>query len=45
MFSLKGRWPKLQGSRANVNALNPGTAGDMGDSTTLQEFEITLTRA
>jgi len=44
-FSPKGRWPKLEGGRANVNALNPGTASDMGASTTVHGVEITLTRA
>ncbi len=32
-------------SRANVNALNPGTPGDMGASTTVHGVEITLARA
>jgi anaerobic selenocysteine-containing dehydrogenase len=41
-FSPKGRWPKLEASRANVNALNPGTASDMGASTTVHGVEITL---
>jgi anaerobic selenocysteine-containing dehydrogenase len=44
-FSPKGRWPKLEASRANVNALNPGTASDMGASTTVHGIEITLARA
>jgi anaerobic selenocysteine-containing dehydrogenase len=43
-FSPKGRWPKLEAERANVNALNPGTASDMGASTTVHGVEITLTR-
>jgi anaerobic selenocysteine-containing dehydrogenase len=43
-FSPKGRWPKLEAGRANVNALNPGTASDMGASTTVHGVEITLTR-
>ena len=45
VFSPKGRWPKLEGGRANVNALNPGTASDMGASTTVHGVEITLERA
>jgi anaerobic selenocysteine-containing dehydrogenase len=44
-FSPKGRWPKLEGGRANVNALNPGIASDMGASTTVHGVEITLERA
>jgi anaerobic selenocysteine-containing dehydrogenase len=44
-FSPKGRWPKLEAGHANVNALNPGTASDMGASTTVHGVEITLTRA
>ena len=43
-FSPKGRWPKLEAGHANVNALNPGTASDMGASTTVHGIEITLTR-
>jgi len=43
-FSPKGRWPKLEAGHANVNALNPGTASDMGASTTVHGVEITLTR-
>jgi len=44
-FSPKGRWPKLEASGANVNALNPGIASDMGASTTVHGLEITLTPA
>jgi anaerobic selenocysteine-containing dehydrogenase len=44
-FSPKGRWPKLEAGQANVNALNPGTASDMGASTTVHGVEITLERA
>jgi len=44
-FSPKGRWPKLEASGANVNALNPGTPSDMGASTTVHGLEITLTPA
>jgi anaerobic selenocysteine-containing dehydrogenase len=42
-FSPKGRWPKLESERANVNVLNPGTAGDMGASTTVHGIEVTVT--
>jgi anaerobic selenocysteine-containing dehydrogenase len=44
-FSPKGRWPKLEAGRANVNGLNPGTASDMGASTTVHGVEVTLARA
>ena len=44
-FSPKGRWPKLEAGHANVNALNPGIASDMGASTTVHGVEITLARA
>ncbi len=44
-FSPKGRWPKLEAGHANVNALNPGTASDMGASTSVHGVEITLARA
>jgi anaerobic selenocysteine-containing dehydrogenase len=44
-FSPKGRWPKLEESGANVNALNPGTPSDMGASTSVHGLEITLTHA
>jgi len=41
-FAPKGRWPKLEAEQANVNVLNPGTASDMGASTTVHGVEITL---
>ena len=44
-FSPKGRWPKLEAGHAKVNALNPGTASDLGASTTVHSVEITLERA
>jgi anaerobic selenocysteine-containing dehydrogenase len=44
-YSPKGRWPKIESEHANVNALNPGTASDMGASTTVHGVEITLERA
>ncbi|MGH2850444.1 MAG: molybdopterin dinucleotide binding domain-containing protein, partial [Solirubrobacteraceae bacterium] len=43
-LSPKGRWPKLEADRRTVNALNPGIASDMGESTTVHGIEITLTR-
>jgi anaerobic selenocysteine-containing dehydrogenase len=44
-FSPKGRWPRLEAAHANVNALNPGIASDMGASTTVHGVEITLAPA
>ena len=32
-LSHKGRWPKREAARANVNVLNPGYKTDMGEST------------
>ena len=39
----KGRWPKREGQRANVNVLNPGTKTDMGESTAVHGVEVTVT--
>jgi anaerobic selenocysteine-containing dehydrogenase len=44
-YSPKGRWPKREPERFNVNVLNPGERADMGDSTSVHGVEITLTRA
>jgi anaerobic selenocysteine-containing dehydrogenase len=41
-YAPKGRWPKLEPSHANVNALNPGDRSDMGDSTAVHGVEVTL---
>jgi anaerobic selenocysteine-containing dehydrogenase len=41
-YAPKGRWPKLESSRANVNVLNPGERSDMGDSTAVHGVEVTL---
>ena len=41
-LSHKGRWPGLEGERANVNALNPGLATDMGESTAVHGVEVTV---
>jgi anaerobic selenocysteine-containing dehydrogenase len=43
-YSPKGRWPKREPGRANVNSLNPGEAADMGESTTVHGVEVTLSR-
>jgi anaerobic selenocysteine-containing dehydrogenase len=44
-LSHKGRWPKREPDRLNVNALNPGEKSDMGDSTAVHGVEITVERA
>ncbi|MEO9175940.1 MAG: molybdopterin-dependent oxidoreductase [Gaiellales bacterium] len=38
----KGRWPKQEPGRANVNVLNPSRAADMGASATFHGTEVTL---
>ena len=42
-YSPKGRWPKREPARANVNALNPGERADMGESTSVHGVEVTVT--
>jgi anaerobic selenocysteine-containing dehydrogenase len=39
-YSPKGRWPKREAARANVNALNPGESADMGQSTSVHGVEV-----
>jgi anaerobic selenocysteine-containing dehydrogenase len=41
-YSPKGRWPKREPTRANVNALNPGERADMGESTSVHGVEVTV---
>ncbi len=36
----KGRWPRQEAARANVNVLNPGEKSDMGDSTCVHGVEV-----
>ena len=43
-LSHKGRWPKREGPRANVNVLNPGIKTDMGESTSVHGVEVTVSR-
>ena len=43
-LSHKGRWPKREGPRANVNVLNPGIKTDMGESTSVHGVEVTIER-
>ena len=38
----KGRWPKHEQQRANVNLLNPGRKADMGESTCVHGVEVTI---
>ncbi len=38
----KGRWPKLEAGRHNVNALNPGIRSDMGESSSVHSTEVTI---
>ena len=44
-YSPKGRWPKREPARANVNALNPGERADMGESTSVHGVEVTVEAA
>jgi hypothetical protein len=38
----KGRWPKHEPQRANVNLLNPGRKADMGESSCVHRLEVTI---
>ena len=38
----KGRWPKQEDGRVNVNALNPGIRSDMGESSSVHSIEVTI---
>ena len=42
-LSHKGRWPKREAARANVNVLNPGRKSDMGDNTCVHSVEVRVT--
>jgi anaerobic selenocysteine-containing dehydrogenase len=42
-LSHKGRWPKREPARANVNVLNPGQKSDMGDNTCVHSVEVVVT--
>jgi anaerobic selenocysteine-containing dehydrogenase len=42
--SPKGRWPKLERNKANVNFVNGGEVADMGGSTAVHGTEIVLER-
>lgn len=41
-LSHKGRWPKQEAGRRNVNVLNPGGKADMGESTAVHGVEVTV---
>ncbi len=41
-LSHKGRWPKQEAARANVNVLNPGEKADMGESTSVHGVEVVV---
>jgi anaerobic selenocysteine-containing dehydrogenase len=41
-LSHKGRWPKQEAGRRNVNVLNPGRKADMGESTAVHGVEVTV---
>ncbi len=41
-LSPKGRWPRQEGARANVNVLNPGIKSDMGESTWVHSVEVEI---
>ncbi len=41
-LSPKGRWPRQEGTRANVNVLNPSIKSDMGESTCVHSVEVEI---
>ena len=41
----KGRWPKLEASKSNVNILNTGCKSDMVESTAVHSVEVEITCA
>jgi anaerobic selenocysteine-containing dehydrogenase len=43
-LSHKGRWPKREPTRTNVNVLNPGQKSDMGENTCVHGVEVVVTR-
>lgn len=44
LLAHKGRWPKLEPGRANVNALNDGAAADMGASSSVHGVEVAVVK-
>lgn len=43
VVSYKGRWPKKEGEKKNVNALHIGQKADMAESTSVHSTLVTLT--
>ena len=41
-LTYKGRWPKHESGRHNVNVLNPGQPADMGASSSVHGVEVTI---
>jgi anaerobic selenocysteine-containing dehydrogenase len=41
-LSHKGRWPKREPARANVNVLKPGQKSDMGENTCVHGVEVVV---
>jgi len=41
----KGRWPKMESARGNVNTLNPGLRADLGDSSGVHGTEVSVVPA
>jgi len=44
-YAPKGRWPRVEGSGANVNVLNGGAKADMGGSSAVHGVVVTLVGA
>jgi anaerobic selenocysteine-containing dehydrogenase len=44
-LSHKGRWPKRERARGNVNVLNPGEKSDLGSSTSVHGVEVRVERS
>jgi anaerobic selenocysteine-containing dehydrogenase len=41
-YSPKGRWPKREPERFNVNVLNDGRKSDIGDSSSVHGIEVVI---
>ena len=44
LLSYKGRWPKLEATRSNVNVVHDGQKTDMGASTSVHSTQVMLER-
>ena len=42
VVSYKGRWPKHEAGRRNINTLNPGHKADMGENSSVHSIEVRL---